>query len=344
MSHQKQESPNEHETDSYAVSLVTYNGENYLPRCMQSVSAQTKIAAEYRICDNASTDASVEIIRKNLQKETFVSLKENTGFAKAHNDAIRHTRSQYILILNQDVVLDSSYCELLTSFMESRPDVGSVSGLIVRIGSFDDIGHSDAIDACGISIAQSQHAYLTHSGLPVSSCTSEHEVFGIPATCALYRRSALEDCAIDNKGEREYFDEDFFMYKEDVDLAYRMRLRKWKSYCIPRALCYHVRSAKSSHLVLNRGAKAIRYWSYRNHWYVLYKNVPMECIPFVIIQALLYECAKCMYILLCEPAQLRAFTELWKMHAAMKTKRTVIQSRRTCSTSDLLVWMKHIFV
>ncbi|MEK7648927.1 MAG: glycosyltransferase family 2 protein [Patescibacteria group bacterium] len=333
-----------HEKGSYAISLVTFNGEKYLPRCLQSVASQTKPPAEYRIWDNASTDSSRVSISKNTQKIDCVFSSENTGFARAHNDAIRSTRSEYILILNQDTVLEPSYCELLIAFMDKHPDVGSVSGLLIRIRSFDDIPRAASIDACGISLAQSQHAYLTHSGLAASHCTSEQEVFGVPATCALYRRLALEDCMLDRQGKNEYFDDDFFMYKEDVDLAYRMRLRQWKSYCIPQAICYHVRSAKSSFLVVNRGAHIIRYWSYRNHWYVLFKNVPAALLPFVGIQMIFYECAKCIYMILCEPTQLKAFGELWNMYAVMKKKRSIIQLRRTCSVVDLLKWMKRIFI
>lgn len=332
VSHQKHNS-------RYAVSLVTYNGYKDLPVCLQSIGEQSMPPAEWFIFDNHSLDASVELIRAFVPTAQLITSEKNIGFGAAHNAIIRKTTTEYILVVNQDLALAHDYCEKLVHFLDRHSDVAAVTGKILRVNSLDSLSGDFPIDACGISLSFAQHFSLTHTGKTGGACVYTHEVFGVPATCALYRRSALDDCSIDNTAMREYFDGDFFMYKEDVDLAYRLRLRGWKSFCVPDGVAYHVRTAKSVHLVMHRGSKLVRYWSYRNHWYVLIKNVPAAlCVlAFPLIAA--YECVKFFYMLFFERSTLNALGEVRKNFVCMYRKRIIIQSRVTISMRELLRWM-----
>lgn len=324
---------------TYSISLVTFNGENDIPLCLRSIGLQTIRPNEYAIIDNNSNDSSVRHILKESVEADITISDHNDGFGRAHNLNIRKSTSDYILILNQDLVLDTNYCEALIHFLNEHPDVGSVTGKILRVAALDSIPANLGIDACGISVSVSLHVSNTHSGKKSDQCKHDHEVFGVPATCALYRRSALEDCAIDKNGIKEYFDEDFFMYKEDVDLAYRLRLRGWKSYCITRAIAYHVRTAKSAYLVMNRGSAPVRYWSYRNHWYVLIKNIPLQLVWRIGFFVVAYELGKFLYLILFERSTLAALIDVKKNYKTMLKKRNNIQLHASANARHLLQWM-----
>ena len=329
-----------HNPSSYSISLVVFNGEHDLPACLNSVAAQYAKPCECVVYDNNSNDGSMSVIGAHLSRPRLIKGSENIGFGCAHNEIIRSTSSEYILILNQDAVLEEEYCSILVEFMDTNPHAGSVSGKILRVQSLDDIPSTRGIDACGITISLTQHASLTDSGKRAETCENVHEVFGVPATCALYRRSAIEDSSLDSANGKEYFDEDFFMYKEDVDLAYRLRLRGWKSYCVPRAIAYHVRTAKSSCFVLNRGSKLLRYWSYRNHWYVLIKNIPHNLLMRVGLFIAAYEFAKIIYCVFFEQSTLAAFADIRKKYSIMRAKRARISTRTTADAEEIFTWMK----
>ncbi len=339
MSLQKPESPKTTKRGSYAISLVCFNAEQYVQSCMNSLISQSFCPSECIAYDNHSDDRTLEMIRSYDRLMQIIESENNIGFGCAHNEVIGKTNSDYILVTNQDLVLTRDYCEKLTLFLDEHPDVASVTGKILRVLCLEAIPQNLGIDACGISISQCQRASLTHSGNPTNTCNEVHEVFGVPATCALYRRSALEDCAIDMNGKREYFDGDFFMYKEDTDLAYRFRLRGWKSYCIPDAIAYHIRTAKSSLMVFNRGSEMLKYWSYRNQWYLLIKNLPSSLFWRYGLQIVLFEFAKFFYSLVLEPHSIKAYGDICKKYARMIQKRRFVQSHMTVSVSDMAQWM-----
>ncbi len=339
MSLQKQESPDAIKRGSYAISLVLFNAEQYIRPCLNSLITQSRFPQEFIAYDNHSVDGTIEVIRRQNARIHLIESENNIGFGCAHNEVIAKTSADYILVTNQDLVLGQDYCEKLVYFLDEHPDVASVTGKILRVASLETIPQNFGIDACGISISQCQRASLTHSGRPSDTCTEVHEVFGVPATCALYRRSALEDSAIDINGVKEYFDGDFFMYKEDTDLAYRLRLRGWKSYCIPSAIAYHIRTAKSSYLVFNRGSEMLKYWSYRNQWYLLIKNLPHSLFWRYGLQIVLFELAKFLYSLVLESHSLKAIDDICRKYELMVQKRRFIQSHMTSSASDMTQWM-----
>lgn len=321
-----------------AISLVTYNGMRYLPRCLASIASQSITCDELVIFDNHSSDQTVSYAYQTLKQARLIESSVNRGFAAAHNDVIRNTCSEYILIMNQDLVMERSYCERLINELDANTQLGSISGMLVRVDSLEGVLGDGLLDSCGISVGPTHHASLTLQGTSSHSFTKTITPFGLPATCTLYRRSALEDCAFDRDGVHEYFDELFFMYKEDVDLSYRMRLRGWECACVPHVRCWHVRTARSI-LLVNRPRHEIAYWSYRNHWYFLITTIPGSIWFLCGVPILLYECMKLVYIIAREPFALRAFVDILRMHKKLLFKRRSIQKQRTVHIVDL---MKHM--
>lgn len=270
-------------TKKLSIILVTHNAANYLYDCLNSVMEQTIDKNDYDllIIDNCSNDDTIAIITEKYPHLKYIKLKKNVGFSKAYNLGISWTKGKYFLCLNQDVILANTYCEELVNFMEQNHNVAATSGRILR---YDFVEHKTIpiIDSLGLKIKRHHQIIDIGQGQKEEEwpCVNT-EVFGVCAAVAVYRRLAVEQVKIFTGDQKfEYFDEDFFAYKEDVDLAYRLRLNNWQAYQVSTALAYHARA--------NRGADGLTDWqlatlaskknsylnylSYRNHLAVIVKN------------------------------------------------------------------------
>jgi GT2 family glycosyltransferase len=336
-----------------AINLVTWNGERQIEACLNSILEQTNQDFLLLIIDNGSVDKTVSIIEEQYlpafkDKIKFVKNKTNLGFAFAHNQAILWTDSDYVLVLNQDVILDSKYLEIAVDYLDKHHDVGSVSGKILRWqpGEIDDFGNnhkSNVIDSLGLKVYKSQRVIDRAAGeLDKGQYENITEIFGPSATCPIYRRQALEDIRF----EDEFFDKDFFSYKEDVDVAYRLVWRGWKSYYLPQAVAHHERGVKSehtdSHLAFIRHrknkSKFVNYHSYKNHLFVLYKNLSRSNFWRLFFPIFGYEFKKIIYVFFLEGSSLGAIREFLSKKKKLKAKRHFIMSRRLIKDDEMRKW------
>ncbi|MBI4268213.1 glycosyltransferase family 2 protein [Candidatus Uhrbacteria bacterium] len=316
-----------------SISLVTFNGAKLIRACLESVCRQTLRDVEVIIVDNASTDDTVAIVREICPNAIIISNKKNLGFAAAHNQAIAKATGEYILVLNQDASLEPEYCEKLVDFMKKNPSVGSATGTIVRCESLTERPKNPIIDSQGMFLKNRYFVRLLGEGEAYKEGEREpKEVFGIPATVALYRKSALDDVALPLDGRHEVFDEDFFMYKEDVDLAYRLQWRGWKSYLVPDAHCWHIRTKRGG----SRPHRWINELSYRNTILCEWKNISFDLFVWVWPSIVSYEAAKLLYSLLREPSSLLRIRDLWRLRSRMKRKRAWIMRNRKADPKELL--------
>lgn len=305
------------------ISLLTYNSEQHCARCLMSIATQT-FRDTLLVCrDNNSSDKSVEMVTRLALDARVIAQKVNDGFSRGHNTTIRETRSDYVCILNPDLVLDAEYLAECVSFLDAHPRVGAVSGLLARMKQLTDGVSGGIIDSSGIYFSKTGRATNMYAGKPVSFVTQPLRVIGVAATAALYRRTALEDTAM----EGEYFDEDFFMYKEDVDMALRLKLRGWEAYTLPSARAWHVRSTDQRMLV--RPSSFINRLSYRNHWFVLVKSVPREYYLRYGLFIAFFEMGKFVYLLFTEFSTLAALGDVRRMAKKICAKRAIIMARRT---------------
>lgn len=336
-----------------SINLITWNGEKQLEDCLNAILKQTFSDFLLLIIDNGSVDRTVSIIENEYlpafkDKIKFVKNKTNLGFAFAHNQAILWSDSDYVLTLNQDVLLEPQYLAKAVEFLDAHHDVGSVSGKILRWqmtqdGDFKKHEKSDIIDSLGLKIFKSQRVVDRASGeQDLGQYNNITEIFGPSATCPIYRRKALEAVRF----EDEFFDNDFFSYKEDVDLAYRLQWRGWKSYYLPEAVAYHERSAKGkekfSNLAVIRHrknkSKFIDYHSYKNHLFVVYKNVSRGNFWRIFFQVFGYEFKKLLFILLLEHSTLGALGEFFSKKKRLKSKRRFIMSHRLIKDDEMRKW------
>lgn len=323
-----------------SVNLVTWNGEKFIKDCLQSVFNQTFKDFDLLIIDNNSTDDTLAIINEMYPHLRVVKNRENLGFAKAHNQAIHWSKSDFVLALNQDVVLHPDYLRSLVEFFDQNPQAGSASGKILRL---QDGMQTSYIDTLGLKIQKNHRVVEIAAGeLDSGQYEAVEEVFGVSAALAMYRRKALQSIEY----QKEFFDEDFFCYKEDVDLSYRLRYAGWEAFYQPLAVAYHNRSVSGSEAKTKmkiaknrkRQSKFANYLSYRNHWYLLIKNLPKFNFKY-IWPVFWFELMKFFYILVMEPKNLKVFKEVIKNRKKFLQKRKFIFENKKIKISDINSWL-----
>lgn len=329
----------------------------YLSEVLESVFAQTFGNFSVVVVDNGSNDGTVEFIRENYPAVTVIQNNKNLGFAKAHNQGIEYARAYfeseteelYVLVTNPDVILEPDYTERIVASIEARPDVGSAGGKLMKVfqegqGLMRESVKSRTIDSVGIRIMKSRCTVDRGSGEGEESAEyrNKKEVFGVSGALALYRMKALRDVAY----RGEYFDEDFFAYKEDIDLAWRMRLRGWSSLYVPAARAYHYRAAAAkekatlAEIWRNRKRKSgfVNYYSYKNHLLMLVKNEFVQNVLIDGFRIWSYEAIKLLYIMVFEPRTLRAAAGFLRQLPGALRKRRLIMARVAVRPGEIRKW------
>ena len=313
-----------------SIVLVTWNSAPYLRRCLDGILQQTYRDRELIVVDNASSDTSVEIVAPHATR--VIRNDTNRGFSAAVNQGLAAASGEFLLILNPDCYLLPDYAERLIEVLGE--DVGSATGLLIRAQGWD-IEPTNLIDSMGIRMTRTGRHLDLHQGAPANRqppTANPFEVFGVSGAAAMFRVAFLRDVSIDG----EAFDEDFFAYREDADLAWRGRLRGWRAVCEPRAVAYHVRRVTPAarrrlpadvnmHSVKNRFLLRIR----NEGMYLAFRNAPFELARDLVVL---------LAALTIERSSLPAFAWLWRNRKRVLAKRRAIQSRRTVSDRDLARW------
>ena len=207
--------------DLVSVTVVTYNSGRFIKRCLESVLEQKYRDLEVVIVDNASTDGTVDILEQFADRCRIYYNDGNEGFAAAQNQAIALARGDWVLTLNPDVLLLPNFIQALVEAGQVDPKAGSVCGKLLTIRPTFDLPEKELVDSTGIYFTP----MLRHLDRGSQEVDNGHYlnfeyVFGATAAAALYRRQMIEDISIDN----EFFDPDFFVYREDADVAWRAQL------------------------------------------------------------------------------------------------------------------------
>ena len=227
--------------------------------CLESLKKQTYSNIEINIIDNHSEDGSAEWLEKEYPDLKLIRNQQNEGFSRAHNQAIRISCGDYILPLNFDIILGPQFVEEMVKAIECSPEIGVVSGCLYALGNGME---KNIIDSTGIAIKGMFPADRGKNQVDCGQYGNMEYVFGASGAAPLLRRQMLEEISLNG----EYFDEDYYIYVEDVDLCWRAQLCGWKALYTPKAIAYHRRGAtrennaemKREYIILgNRN----RYWS-----------------------------------------------------------------------------------
>jgi GT2 family glycosyltransferase len=249
-----------------SIVIVNFNGKHFLHDCISALLCQDYTPFEIIMVDNASDDGSVDYVQQNFPDVKIFIKATNLGFAGGTNAGIREAKGMYLLTLNNDTVVFPGFIRELAQPMLSDPTVGMcASKMILPDGRINTTGIciSRSGAAWDRGMHETDHGQYEFGG----------EVFGPCAGAALYRRAMLDETGL--------FDEDFFLFMEDVDLAFRARLAGWKCIYVPAARVIHMHGGSAQ-----TGSDLAVYYGNRNIIWNVFKNYPWKLLlvslPFVI--------------------------------------------------------------
>jgi len=249
-----------------SIIIVNFNGLRFLEPCLSSLTTQSFRNFEIIIVDNHSSDGSARYLREHFPLITLIETVKNLGFAGGTNTGIRASHGDFILTLNNDTITDPQFIENLARPMTSDPHLGMCASKMV----FPD----GRINSTAICISRSGAAWDRGMGeLDHGQYDEPEEIFGPCAGAALYRRTMLDEIGL--------FDEDFFLFMEDVDLAFRAQLSGWKCIYVPTARVVHIHGGTAGF----KSDISIYYGNRNLVWYVV-KNFPSRTLllssPWII--------------------------------------------------------------
>ncbi|MBI5229774.1 MAG: glycosyltransferase family 2 protein [Candidatus Magasanikbacteria bacterium] len=345
------------------VQLVVWNGKKYLPYLFDSLAAQTLKDWHLMILDNGSSDGSAEWIERHASEAgvpyTFQAQLENAGFSGGHNMLFKKARAEffeapYVLLLNQDMCAEPDCFKKLIAFAERHADAVALSPRLMR-WNFSALAHggtdgaleqskTNVIDTLGLKVFLTRRvidwltgrAYSDSLLVPYARRRNDGgvEVFGVSGALPLYRVDAIQSALCDGN----LFDPDYGSYKEDVDLAWRLRLAGWRAFTVLDAVAYHDRTAAGSQDTSDKAALAqyqkkpdyVKFQSYRNHLLTLFKNELWQNLLIDGVSIFWYELKKFGYLLVRHPQLLaRAWYDIFKLiPRTFKKRREVMRHKK----------------
>jgi GT2 family glycosyltransferase len=310
-----------------AVTIVTYNSAPLLARCLDSVARQTFRDLGVWLWDNASDDGTLDIVADRIDELRATRFSNaNVGFAAAQNRLISSTDSDYVLALNPDVVLEPDYVALLHEALEADASAGSATGKLWRLPEDGSAaaGAEKILDTAGIYFTTNQRHLDRGSGEVDRGQYERREyVFGASGAAAFYRRAMLDD----TRAGEEYFDEAFFSFREDADLAWRAQWLGWRCLYAPGARAFHVRRVLPERR--RQLPAAVNMHSFKNRFLLRIKNMDAGTYARLFVPITLRDLAAVGYVLAREPSSLAALPLLWKaIPRALAFRRALARHRR----------------
>jgi GT2 family glycosyltransferase len=247
---------------NFSIIIPNFNGAKFLETCLQSLLVSIKkvkdIQYEIILIDNASKDDSVPIFKNFIQKNQLFNtklqiLKINTGFANAVNEGINSSSYPWVILVNNDVTFDPDWFKWISKNLSTidHNNLAAVFGTVLNLTGKN-------FESQGLKFYLKGRAENINNGKPylpskIDKLKPEF-VWGASAALVIYQKEIIQKIAL--------FDEDFFAYEEDVDLAYRLNLFNKKTLYIPQAISYHLGGGTSNQLGNLRYREVVKNWIY----------------------------------------------------------------------------------
>jgi GT2 family glycosyltransferase len=308
-----------------AILIVSFNGEAYIAACLESLRRAGTAAsgAEVILVDNASSDATLDIVRQGFPEVQVIALPENRGFCGGNNAGLEYILEggyDYVLLLNQDTQVAEDFLPPLLESMQAHPQAGQVQPLIMQHGA------PHLINTTGNPIHILGFGYVRHCGQPIEQfpayqAGAVEEIASASGAAVLIRVSALRQVGL--------FDDLYFAYDEDVDLSWRLRLAGYSIWLDSRARIYH-------HYHFNRNPRKY-YYLERNRLMTVLKNYKASSLLLLAPVFSGYELFIWAYALVNGwlPFKWRSYRDLFANRKAIREKRRKIQMLRQVAESEI---------
>ena len=335
-----------------SVNIVTWNSMAFLPSLFKSLDEQT-IDFRTIVIDNASTDGSGAFVTDGRPHVAMLRNMKNYGFGRGHNQAIQLSLSgwqgqdlanKYIFVCNPDLECDPECLNELALFMDQHPEFDACMPKIYQAHIAMDeadqkiTNRTKVLDATGLVITKSRRAYdRGASEADEGQYDGSREVFGIGGAAAFFRASSVVRLLDDN----QFYDEAFFAYKEDVDIAWRMKRMGMKSAFVPSAIAWHHRRAPShpkfgwlkSFTTRYKKPDFVNFLSTRNHTWLLFKHLQPSDLFFHAPWIIPYEFAKLIAALL-SLSSLKGYLATFGGLGRISKQRQRLKRRDSLSPTD----------
>lgn len=262
--------------NQYDVVIVNYNGEKILKRCLESIINSSLKPEKIIIVDNDSKDGSIKLINElRIKNICLIKNDRNIGFGPANNQALELVESNYVLIMNNDVVLDRKCAEnLLSGF--SDDNIVIINPLII---SGWDRNDESSIYSFGAVMNDAGFGYsLTDRGKNIFSLSC------FSGACFMARSKAIKEVG---------FEPSFFLYYEEPDVSAKVLGKGYQIGRVKEAKCYHLESYSSPQKTID-GIAFRQFYGIQNRWYLIGKYWP----PELLLRALFYNLIHLIYFLL----------------------------------------------
>ncbi len=276
-----------------ALIQVVYNNQRFMPVVMPAIFNQTYKDFEFYAVVAGNDDKGKEYLQENFPQVKIIDPGYNIGFSKGHNELFESLDVDLFQLINPDLVLSPTYLEEIVKTFDD-PKAGAATGKILQY-DFEHSKPTNLIDTTGVTIDVSGRARdRGQHEVDSNQYDTKIDIAAVSGAAAMYRKAALKDVkyTYPNSSRYEYFDEEFFMYWEDVDLSWRILNSGWGIKYNPQALAYHGRTAASSKGGYARVLSFIKHhkkissnilkWNYKNHIFMFLKNSPKFYLKFFI--------------------------------------------------------------
>jgi GT2 family glycosyltransferase len=277
------------------------------------------------VIDNASADATAAVAA--VHGLALLRLDRRVPYTEAMNAGLTTLLGlapapDVVALLQADTFLQRGYLAACLAALEDRPDVGSVAPKLIRTTGGASGDRLELIDAAAMSFDRRRKNRLVGHGAPAAAYAQPAEVFGADGAAALWRATALRDCAIEGR----YFDENMPGWGCDADLAWRAQLLGWRALYVPGAVVHHIRTYSPTTRAQARPVD--RATQFRNRLLMIAKNDSAADLLRDLIPLLSYEVLALGYALLREPELLGGYREFWRRLPEARRQRRLIAARR----------------
>lgn len=316
---------------SVSAIVVNWNHGHLIQDCLVALLAQSHTPFDVTVVDNGSQDSSAQWIPRRFPTVRLWTFSENQGFARAFNWGVEHTDGALVLSINPDTVTSEHFVAEMVQAMAGNDRIGMVAPKLLR--PEDPL----LLDSTGLFVDRCRRPYDRGQGeRDQGQYDDQLAVFGACGAAALYRRTMLEDVALDG----QYFDEDFFAYYEDADLAWRGQSRGWHCIYAPRAVATHVRGwgdtlRKRGHTPSTVSGPRL---ALRNRYLMTIKNDTTTYFLHDLPHILAAELPRLAYAALTRPRILLGLVDLARAWPTAIKKRREIRRRRTVEEAMVRRW------